>query len=84
MQNCDISMPVVLYGFGFESWSVTWRLLVNRILRHTPGAQEEEVAGEWRQLHDEELQELYSPHIIRVTKSSKMKLTRHVACMGKK
>jgi len=43
----------------------------------------EEVTGEWRKLHNEELNELYfSPYIVRVIKSRGMRWARHVACMG--
>ena len=42
-----------------------------------------EVTGEWRRLHNEELNDLYSsPNIVRVIKSRKMKWAGHVARMG--
>ena len=41
------------------------------------------VTGEWRRLHNEELNDLYcSPNIVRVIKSIGMRWAGHVACMG--
>jgi hypothetical protein len=46
----------------------------NRVLRRIFGHKREEVAGHWRRLHNEELQNLYtSPNIIRVMKSRRMR-----------
>ena len=43
------------------------------------------VKGEWRKLHNEELNDLYcSPNIVRVTKLSRKRWTGHVACMGER
>ena len=43
----------------------------------------DEVTGEWRKLHNEELSDLYSlPIIVRVVKSRRMRWAGHVACMG--
>ena len=58
-----IILPVVLYGC--ETWSLTVgeerRLGVfeNRVLRRIFGPKKEEVKGEWRKLHNEELNDLY-------------------------
>jgi hypothetical protein len=54
----------------------------NRTLRRVSGLKREEVAGDWRILHNEELHNLYaSPNIIRVIKSRRMKWMGHEACM---
>jgi hypothetical protein len=56
----------------------------NRVLRRIFGAKRDELTGEWRKLHDEELNDLYSsPSIVRVIKSRRMRKTGHVARMGR-
>jgi hypothetical protein len=56
----NIILPVVLYGC--ETWSLTLReehglrVLENRVLRRIFGPKRDEVTGEWRKLHSEELQ----------------------------
>jgi hypothetical protein len=53
------------------------------VLRRIFGPKRNEVTGDWRKLHNEELHNLYtSPSIIRMIKSRRMKWTRHVARMG--
>jgi hypothetical protein len=55
----------------------------NRVLRRIFGPKRDEVTGEWRKLHSEELHNLYSsPDIIRQTISRQMKWAGHVAHMG--
>jgi hypothetical protein len=55
----------------------------NRVLRRIFGSKRDEVTGEWRRLHDEELYDMYSsPNIILVIKSRRMRWMRHVARMG--
>ena len=82
-----IILPVVLYGC--ETWSLTLReerklrVLEKRVLRKIFGPRRDEVTGEWRRLHNEELNDLYSsPNIVRVIKSGRMRWAGHVARMG--
>jgi len=80
-------LPVVLYGS--ETWSLTLReerrlrVSENKVLRRVYGPKRDEVTGEWRKLHNEELNDLYSlPSIVRVVKSRRMRWAGHVARMG--
>ena len=66
-------MSDVLYGC--ETWSLTlWeerrlRVFEKRVLRRIFGSKRDEVTGEWRKLHNEELNDLYSlPNNVRVIK----------------
>ena len=55
----------------------------NRVLRKVFAHKRDEVTGEWRTLHNEELNDLYSlPNIVRVVKSRRMRWAGHVAHMG--
>ena len=81
-----IILPVVLYGC--ETLSLTLReehrlrVFENRMLRKIFGPKRDGATGEWRKLHNEELNSLYSsPNIVRVIKSRKMRWARHVARM---
>jgi hypothetical protein len=58
--------------------------LENRVLRRIFGSKRDEVKGEWRRLHNRELYALYSPNIIRVIKSRRLRWARHVARMGER
>ena len=80
-------MPVVLYGC--ETWSLTLReerklkVSENTVLRRIFGPRRVEVKAEWRRLHNEELNNLYSsPNIVRVVKWRRMRWVGHVARMG--
>jgi len=82
-----IILPVVLYGC--ETWSLTlWderklRVFENMVLRRIFGPRKDEVMGEWRRLHNEELNDLYSsPNNVWVIKSRRMRWAGHVVRMG--
>jgi hypothetical protein len=82
-------LPVVLYGC--ETWSLTLReehrlrVFENRVLRRIFGPKRDEVTGEWRKLHNEELRYLYSSlSIIRIIKSRRMRWAGHVPRVGEK
>jgi hypothetical protein len=84
-----IILPVVLTGC--ENWSLTLReehrlrVFENRVLRRIFGPKRDDVTGDWRKLHNEELHNLYSsPNIIRMMKSRRMRWAGHVSRMGEK
>ena len=55
----------------------------NSVLRRVFGPKRDEVTGEWRKLHNEELSDLYTlPNIGRVVKSRRVRWAGHVARMG--
>ena len=57
----------------------------NMVLRGIFGPKRDEVTGEWRKLHNEELNDLYcSPNIVRVIKSRRMRWAGRVARMGER
>jgi len=84
-----IILPVVLYGC--ETWSLILReerrlrVFVNRVLRRIFEPTRDEGTGEWRKLHNEELNDMYySPNIFRVIKLRRMRWAGHVARMGER
>jgi hypothetical protein len=61
------------------------RVFENRALRRIFGPKRDEVTGDWRKLHNEELHKLYpSPNIIRMITSRRMRRTGHIARMGRR
>jgi hypothetical protein len=84
-----IILPVVLYGH--ETWSLALRkerrlrMFENKVLRRIFGPKRDEVTGEWRQLHNEEVHDLFSsPNIIRIIKSKRLRWAENVARMEEK
>jgi hypothetical protein len=73
-----VILPVSVYGC--ETWSLTLRkerrlrVFENRVLRRIFGPKRDEVMGEWRRLHNVELNGLHSSNIIGITKSKKSKM----------
>ena len=58
------------------------RVFENRVLRRIFGTKRDGVTGEWRKLHNEELNDLYcSPNIVRLIKSRRMRWAGHVTRM---
>ena len=83
----SIILPVSLCGC--ETWSLRFReerrlrVFENGVLRRIFGPRKDEVTGEYRKLHNEELNDLYSsPNIVRVIKSRRMGWAGDVARMG--
>jgi hypothetical protein len=84
----SVILPVVWYGC--ETWSLTLRenhilrMFENRVPRRIFGPKKDEVIGDWRKLHNEEICDLHSlPCIIRMIMSRWVRWAGHVVCMGK-
>ena len=60
------------------------RVSENRVLRIIFRPKRAEVTGEWRRLHKEELNGIYSLNIVRVIKSRRMRWARHLARIGER
>jgi len=59
------------------------KVFEKRVLKGVFGPKRDEVKGEWRKLHNEELRDLYSlPNIVRVVKSRRIRWAGYVARMG--
>ena len=78
-----IILPLALYGC--ETWSLTLReetklrVFESMVLRRIFGPRRDEVTGEWRRLHNVELNDLYcSPNIVRMIKTRRMRWAGHV------
>ena len=83
----NIILSVVLCGC--ETWPLTLReerrlrVFENRVLRRIFGPKGDKVTREWRRLHNEELNDLYSlSNTVRVIKSRRMRWVEHVARTG--
>jgi hypothetical protein len=81
-----IILSVDLYGC--ETWSLILRedhrlrVFENRVLREIFGPKKDEVTGEWRRLHKEDLYAVYfPPNIVRAIKSRRIRRAGHVARM---
>jgi hypothetical protein len=70
--------PFVLYGCGILSLTLTeehrLRVFENRVLRRIFAPKRGKTTGEWRRLHNEELNALYSsPNVIQMIKSNRLR-----------
>jgi len=82
-----IILPVVLYGC--ETWLLILKevrrlkVIENRVLGRIFRRKMNEIKGEWRKLHNEERNDLYSlPNIVWMIKSKRMRWAGFVARMG--
>ena len=82
-------LSIIMYGcetWLLTLWEESWqRVFENRVLRRIFGPKRNEVTGEWRKLHNEKLNDLYSsPHILQAIKSRRMRWAGHVVRMGER
>ena len=91
MNEFSLSKRLAAVLYGCETWLLTLRqepklrVFENRVLRRIFGSKRDEVTGEWRRLHNEELNDLdSSPNIIRVMNSRIIRWAGHVARMGER
>ena len=76
----DLSFLLLVYTLREER---RLRVFENKLLRRIFGPRRDEVTGEWRRFHNEELNDLFSsPNIVRVMTSRRMRWAEHVARMG--
>jgi hypothetical protein len=85
------SLCVIKVLYGCETWSLTLReahrlrVFEDRLVRRIFGPKRDELTGDLRKLHNEELHNLYSsPNIIRMIKSRRIRWAGHVARMGRR
>jgi hypothetical protein len=76
IQSCNFACC----SYRRETWSLTLRE-EHRLGVFENGVLRDEVIGEWRKPHNEELHDLYSQTIVRVIKSRRMRSAEHVAWM---
>ena len=87
--GCGLNYNFACCFYGCETWSLTLReerkvrVFEDLVMMRIFGPRRDEVTGEWRRLHNEELKDLCSsPNIVRVIKSRRMGWAGHVARMG--
>jgi hypothetical protein len=74
-----IILPVILYGCETLREKHRLRVFENKMLRRIFGPKRDEVTGQWRKLHNEEIRDLYSlPSIIRIIESRRMRWAGHL------